>query len=83
VLHNIKLKWLPDGAREVSPLVVMLAGISVPVALIAAAASGGGTAVLVLAILAMFVVGGLTMGFMALLTDDPHDQQDASEDPDE
>lgn len=83
MLDNIKLKWLPAGAREVSPLVVMLFGISIPVALIAAAASGGSTAVLVLAVLAMFVVGGLTMGFMALITDDPHDQQDPSDDPGE
>jgi hypothetical protein len=83
VLDNIKLKWLPAGAREVSPLVVMLFGISIPVALIAVAASGGSTAVLVLAILAMFVVGGLTMGFMALLTDDGHDQHDSSDDRDE
>jgi hypothetical protein len=83
VLDNIKLKWLPSGAREVSPLVVMLFGISVPVALVAAAASGGSTAVLVLAVLAMFLVGGLTMGFMALITEDEHDQHDTSEDMDD
>jgi hypothetical protein len=81
VIDNDSLDNLPDGAREVSPLVIMLGGISIPVALIAVAAAGGSVAVLVLAIVAMFAVGGLTMGFMALITGDSFSRDDTPEEP--
>ncbi len=63
----------PSGTHETAPLVIGVVGISIPVALIAVAASGGSTAVLVLAVLAMLVVGALTLLFIMRLTTDTPD----------
>lgn len=70
----------PSGTHETAPLVIGVIGIAIPVALVALAASGGSTAVLVLAVLAMLVVGGLALLFiMRLTTDTPEsDNGDAS-----
>ncbi len=62
---------LPDGAREVSPLAVMLFATAIPVSLAALAAVRNSTAVLIFAVLAMVVVGGATLGFMVRITNDP------------
>ncbi len=67
---------LPAGLREVLPLLIGLVGILIPVALVATAASGESTAVLVLAILAMIVIGGATMTFMMILTTDRPDSDE-------
>ncbi len=68
---------LPAGLREVLPLLIGLVGILIPVALVATAASGESIAVLVLAILAMIVIGGATMTFMMILTTDkPESDED-------
>ena len=74
------VEGLPDGAREVSPLFVMLLGIAIPVALVAVAASGGSTLVLILALIAMVVVGFVTMVFMVRITSDPEHPHDAFDD---
>jgi hypothetical protein len=62
---------LPDGAREVSPLAVMLFATAIPVSLAALAAVRNSVAVLIFAVLAMVVVGGATLGFMVRITNDP------------
>jgi hypothetical protein len=59
------------GALETGPLVVGVIGISIPVALIALACVTGNVIVLVLAVIAMFCVGGVVLAFMFRLTDDP------------
>jgi hypothetical protein len=65
------LDKLPDGAREVSPLAVMLFATAIPVSLAALAAVRNSIAVLIFAVLAMVVVGGATLGFMVRITNDP------------
>ncbi len=62
---------LPDGAREVSPLAVMLFATAIPVSLAALAAVRNSIAVLIFAVVAMVVVGAATLGFMVRITDDP------------
>ncbi len=74
------VEGLPAGAREVSPLFLMLLGTAIPVALVAVAASGGSTAVLILALLGMVVVGFATMVFMVRITTDPEHPHNASGD---
>jgi|GEM_PF-2103216 hypothetical protein len=69
---------LPAGARETSPLLAMLIGIAIPVGLLALAAVGGSVVVLVLAILAMLVVGATTLTFVMILASDPR-QADGDE----
>lgn len=65
------LQKLPDGAREVSPLAIMLFATAIPVSLAALAAAKNSIAVLVFAVLAMVAVGAATLGFMVRITDDP------------
>ena len=60
----------PAGAIETSPLVIGIVGISLPVSLLAIAAVGGSVIVLVLAVLAMFFVGGCTLAFVLRLASD-------------
>jgi hypothetical protein len=67
-LENIRS--LPTSSPEIVPLLVGLVGISIPVGLLALAATGGSTIVLVLAVLMMIVVAGATLTFMFMLTDD-------------
>jgi hypothetical protein len=74
------VEGLPEGAREVSPLFLMLLGTSIPVALVALAASGGSTIVLILALLGMVAVGFATMIFMIRITTDPEHPHNASSD---
>jgi ABC-type Na+ efflux pump permease subunit len=73
---------LPDGAREVSPLAVMLFATAIPVSLAALAAVRNSTAALVFAVLAMVVVAGATLGFMVRITSDAdaeaHDGREGS-----
>jgi hypothetical protein len=61
---------LPGELPEIVPLIVGIVGISIPVGLVALAATGGSAFVLVLAILAMFAVGAATLTFIFVLTDD-------------
>jgi heme/copper-type cytochrome/quinol oxidase subunit 4 len=78
--HDIFEK-LPDGAREVSPLVIIMFATAIPVALAAWAAIEDSTALLVVAVLAMVAVGTVTLTFMARITSDSdgEDQQDSDE----
>jgi hypothetical protein len=71
----------PDGLREIAPLIVMICGIAIPVALVTLAASGGATIVLILAIIAMFAVGGATMAFMGFIMSDPDEHSEDAEAP--
>lgn len=70
---------LPAGIRETAPLIIGVVGISIPVALVAVAATGESVAVLVLAIVAMLTVGAATLYFiMRLTTDTPDFDDDAA-----
>jgi hypothetical protein len=61
----------PDGLREAGPLLLMVLMIAIPVGLVALAAAGAGTVVLVFAILAMvFICAGLARVLSAVLRDD-------------
>jgi len=77
VLNSHRFENLPDGLREILPLIVMVFGIAIPVVLVIAAGHGGATFVLVLAVIAMVIVGGATMWFMNAITSDPTEQQNA------
>lgn len=59
------------GTLETGPLVVGILGISIPVSLVAVACVTGSVIVLILAVLAMFAVGGATLTFVMRLTSDP------------
>jgi hypothetical protein len=61
---------LPSGLLETAPLLVGMLAISIPVALLVAAAVGGSVVVLVLAVLAMVVVGLATLTFVVVLAGD-------------
>lgn len=76
MLNSHRLDNLPDGLREILPLIVMVFGIAIPVGLVIAAAHGGATMVLVLAVIAMVVVGMATMWFMGAITSDPDEESD-------
>jgi hypothetical protein len=68
----------PDGLREIAPLIVMICGIAIPVALVILAATGGATIVLILAVIAMFAVGAATMAFMGwIMSDSDEHSEDA------
>jgi hypothetical protein len=56
-----KKSSMPAGAAEAGALIVGVVGIAIPVALAGLAAAGGSTIVLILAILAMFGVGGAAL----------------------
>jgi uncharacterized membrane protein YczE len=62
---------LPAGTSETVPLIVGVIGIAIPVALLALAAVEQSTFVLVLAVIAMFCVGAVTLGFVLRLATDP------------
>jgi len=76
VLNSHRFDNLPDGLREILPLIVMVFGIAIPVALVIAAGHGGATIVLVLAVIAMVIVGGATMWFMDVITSDSSEQNE-------
>ena len=77
MLNSHRFDNLPDGLREILPLIVMVFGIAIPVALVIAAGHGGATIVLVLAVIAMVIVGGATMWFMDVITSEPSEQNQA------
>ncbi len=62
---------LPAGTREAAPPVLMVFAISLPLALVAAAALGGGIALLVLALLAVIAVAASMVVLVGRLTRDP------------
>jgi cell division protein FtsW (lipid II flippase) len=64
---------LPEGTREVEPLLAMLFAVALPVGLAAAAAVGGGVVVLVIAIVAMLLVAGFGIAYIGRLTGDESD----------
>jgi hypothetical protein len=64
---------LPEGTREVEPLLAMLFAVALPIGLAAAAAAGGGVVVLVIAIVAMLLVAGFGMVYIARVTGDESD----------
>jgi hypothetical protein len=68
---------LPAGMLEAAPLAVGIVGISIPVSLLALAATGGSVLVLVLAVLAMFAVGACTLTFVMRLAGDGQEPHDA------
>ncbi|MGA9876830.1 MAG: hypothetical protein WBQ21_13600 [Solirubrobacteraceae bacterium] len=76
MLENAGKRNLPSGTLEIVPLVIGIVGISIPVILVALAATGKSTVVLVLALLAMLVVGAATLWFILVLTDDSSEQHD-------
>ncbi len=73
-------RTLPSGSPEIVPLVVGLAGISIPVGLVALAAAGGSVIVLVLAVVAMVAVAAGTLAFMFALMDDGPEELQGSAD---
>jgi hypothetical protein len=75
-----KSRTLPSSSPEIVPLVVGLVGISIPVGLLALAAVTGSVVVLVFAVLGMLGVGGGTLAFMFVLTDDGSEEAPASAD---
>jgi hypothetical protein len=74
VSDEAKKSLFPAGASETSPLLVGVLGISIPVALVAAACVSESTVVLVLAVLAMFAVGAVTLTFVIHLASEGHDE---------
>jgi hypothetical protein len=83
VPQKVSDRKLPAGLAETSPLVIGLVGISIPVSLVVAAAVGGSVVVLVLAVLAMLVVGAATLTFVTRLAGDAPELLDASDAPGE
>jgi hypothetical protein len=78
MVHAESDRDLPAGMLETTPLIVGILGISIPVSLLALAATGGSVVVLVLAVLAMFAVGACTLTFVLRLAgegQEPHDAQ--------
>jgi uncharacterized membrane protein (UPF0182 family) len=78
--HDV-FERLPEGTREVSPLVLVLLATALPVAFAAWAAIEDSTLLLVIAVLSMVAVGAGTLMFMARITSDPEAEhrQDSDE----
>ena len=74
-------RQLPAGFAEVSPLLIGLVGISIPVSLLAWAAVTKSTVVLILAVLAMFAVGAATLTFVIVLAGEGEDHEGSHEEP--
>ena len=72
---------LPAGFAEVSPLLIGLVGISIPVMLLAWAAVTKSTVVLIFAVLAMFAVGAATLTFVIVLAGEGEDHEGSHEEP--
>jgi hypothetical protein len=64
-------RYGPSGTIETGPLIVGILGIAAPVSLVALACVTGSVIVLILAVLAMFAVGGGTLAFVMRLAADP------------
>jgi hypothetical protein len=75
-------RQLPAGFAEVSPLLIGLVGISIPVGLLAWAAVTKSTVVLVFAVLAMFAVGAATLSFVIVLAGEGEDHEGGNEETD-
>jgi hypothetical protein len=71
---------LPAGFAEVSPLLIGLVGISIPVGLLAWAAVTKSTIVLILAVLAMFAVGAATLTFVIALAGEGEEHETSEDD---
>jgi predicted branched-subunit amino acid permease len=78
VPENVSRQF-PAGFAEVSPLLVGLVGISIPVGLLAWAAVTKSTIVLIFAVLAMFAVGAATLTFVIMLAGEG-EEHETSED---
>ena len=76
-------RQLPAGFAEVSPLLIGLVGISIPVSLLTWAAVEKSTVVLVFAVLAMFAVGAATLSFVIVLAGEGEDHEGSHEETDE
>ena len=76
-------RQLPAGFAEVSPLLIGLVGISIPVSLLAWAAVEKSTVVLIFAVLAMFAVGAATLTFVIVLAGEGEDHEGSHEETDE
>lgn len=74
-------RQLPAGFAEVSPLLIGLVGISIPVSLLAWAAVTKSTVVLIFAVLAMFAVGAATLTFVIVLAGQGEDHEGSHEEP--
>jgi flagellar basal body-associated protein FliL len=72
-------RQLPAGFAEVSPLLIGLVGISIPVALLAWAAVEKSTVVLIFAVLAMFAVGAATLTFVIVLAGEGEEHESEGE----
>lgn len=64
-------RYGPSGTIETGPLIVGILGIAIPVSLVALACVTENVIVLILAVLAMFAVGGVTLAFVMRLAADP------------
>ncbi len=64
-------RYGPSGTIETGPLIVGILGIAIPVSLVALACVTESVIVLILAVLAMFAVGGATLAFVMRLAADP------------
>jgi hypothetical protein len=64
-------RYGPSGTIETGPLIVGILGIAAPVSLVALACVTESVIVLILAVLAMFAVGGATLAFVMRLAADP------------
>ncbi len=80
---NRNNRRLPAGFAEVSPLLIGLVGISIPVSLLAWAAVTKSTVVLIFAVLAMFAVGAATLSFVIVLAGEGEDHEGSHEEADE
>lgn len=67
---------LPSGLTETLPLAGGIVAVSIPVGLLAVAAVTGSVAVLVVAVVAMFAVGGTALTFIMLLAGQEPDDGD-------
>jgi len=76
---NNSNRQLPAGFAEVSPLLIGLVGISIPVALLAWAAVEKSTVVLIFAVLAMFAVGAATLTFVIVLAGEGEEHESEGE----
>jgi hypothetical protein len=74
-------RQLPAGFAEVSPLLIGLVGISIPVMLLVWAAVTKSTVVLIFAVLAMFAVGAATLTFVIVLAGEGEDHEGSHEEP--
>ena len=78
--QNVSNRQFPAGFAEVSPLLIGLVGISIPVGLLAWAAVTKSTIVLIFAVLAMFAVGAATLTFVITLAGEGEEHETSEDD---